>query len=729
MKKIKYLIVFMLMIISISLVTANQEYKDFGGEDNNFFTNTYGGWNLETDVLNVHHHSVSILDTSNKIIPKVAVLDDGNKYIISGAESYLNFYTWDGNTLELKHTFNIESSFIFLSDFTILKENGKTYIIAPYFHDLDYYVYIINIDEEGNLNHSNLKINSFHTNTMFSSHISSSVKCSDRNCFIAYSKVRVIPAIGYVIDYQLTYFNTTSLLKSLAFNIKNYGPEYDSDYILANFTIVYKDNFVYVHTQSNLEIDKISVFNVEDNNFTFNKNIFPLNLKFSLIDVDGNLNNGMEVAVAREISNSSKTWKVDVYDSSLNLIDTFPSVYNINGDVVSQPFQTNCDPLTGYHDIGILAYDLTQNTIQFTCIAPLKSSRQTCIYKKSDINSLDWNLSTLDKLGVTAHSFQAEMDSIMEFTTSKAVFKPEPATFNFLNLCTSSKRIITEWDYMTGENYFVFPIDYFNINRVDMILKNPTSLTYYQQEEGGNRNVNFDSFYINPDFRLGALKTNTSMLIKIKGIDPDGDDYMGRVLMYYGTENESSTGWTELFKSEQEIIFNDIDTSIEMENVTLRIEIKDEFSSSVNFLQFELSILDNGTIEYGDGAYFMKDLIDFPTGEGGTGVTPSEEMAGTEKSENVINVGIKEVEDITNMSSTMIWLIVMLLVGGGILFSGYSRESPKTAFAVIGLAQVGLIIIGSLLGFFSIGILITIIVVSIAILGLLVSRIIFGQTN
>lgn len=265
-----------------------------------------------------------------------------------------------------------------------------------------------------------------------------------------------------------------------------------------------------------------------------------------------------------------------------------------------------------------------------------------------------------------------------------------------------------------------------NVGYEDILITKQNSITLY--DDGfqnthcgdGDYCFNRETLTINPCLPL--FRTDSEIQISAEISDVNHDNVSGQVIIYFGTDNEQSTGWVGEFASGETFAFVTSNMSIPLvanktgSGFILRIMARDsDDPSSVEIIDKVFGVSDTGAILNSCTTIGVS-----PTTTSATNGTSSGGLGSTDvTSDNYIDTQIDYFSGLLGVGKGIIWLVLMCLFIVVVVVSTIQmRWSGTDALAIIGIGEIIMLILGYYLHFIS-GVIITvIIIVSLAILAL-----------
>jgi hypothetical protein len=415
-----------------------------------------------------------------------------------------------------------------------------------------------------------------------------------------------------------------------------------------------------------------------------------------VFDVDGSPSNGLETVVG--YMKSADDFKMKSFYSDGNEIDDYPEIFDGEGLIVSNPVKISAFTDTDQVDFCVLGYEDTLNQLNLVC-----ASEQTGELLKT--TEFDWDKTGYFNISTSygnwergIHTIQTESattegTNLDELLTPYGIFRLDYAGIDDLVLIFENPK----------PNTVITAIDVEKVDKEDLIASSSTNL-WYIDDKYTNTPSNITYYYVNPC--LGSTwKINTSVEVRVEVTDEDSDQVRARAILYDGDSNEIDTGWSSYASSGTTFSFPFIANKTITTSV-LTIKATDSENPLVNnTYSFDFSVGANG-VEFGD----CTTEIDIIVGE--EEEEEVDENAPTE--DNAITSGIDALLGNTGIGGTLIWLLLMAVVGVSIwYYSNLQNNNPYITLGVFGVVEVLLFIAGVKLGYFGIGMIITLVVLGV----------------
>jgi len=262
----------------------------------------------------------------------------------------------------------------------------------------------------------------------------------------------------------------------------------------------------------------------------------------------------------------------------------------------------------------------------------------------------------------------------------------------------------------------LIPADYYDNDASQLIGLSATNIWFWY-DSYQNQQAYITEYTVDPC--LGSTwKVNTTVDVTVTTADNESNPVSARFVLYAGTSDAIDTNWSAYLPAGSTIPLSVI-ANVTKSSASLIIYVKDNVSEEAIYtITNDIAVNVNG-VENGDCTSTVSGLTATGTETGGT----TGGVVDTDLDDNALTNGINEFANMSNLSTLIIWLIVMVAVIMGIISSN-TNNSIKT-FVVV-LATVIMIIIGALLEIIPIGIIILIAIVGLATIGLFIRKFVTG---
>ncbi|KKN07611.1 hypothetical protein LCGC14_1065180 [marine sediment metagenome] len=459
------------------------------------------------------------------------------------------------------------------------------------------------------------------------------------------------------------------------------------------------------------------------------------------------LTTGLETIIGAMVDNNE--FIIIMYDSTGTKIREFPLIQESEGQIVSNLFRAEIfDDSTSEQDFCIFSQQSTDDQLSLTCGSLQDSdgfglgNLQTIEFRGDGLAI--FNVSHgFDEWNIIVHSGEhdasnSESEIITTFGTLEAEINVGVLSSCFLtNNCDLNLLFRTPQPDGT-----VVPVDLdgSDSNNLEDLLVLTDSNLFYLDDAFENQDVNAfcgepgsvdgtcSEFTTNPCLE-SVWKINTSVEITITAKDPESDLVQVSVTLYDGDSNELtltsgniSSGTTAPFSFEA-------NKTISAGTLTLTAVDIIENPDDIKTVTKTFSVGPNG-VEFNDCTTSVT------TGVLGVEAEPEpEDLILTTETGNAIESGFLTVANFTGVSVFIMWLIFMAIVavaifqGNTIFNRERGREDEGHKLGIIIIAEILMLVVGTLLGFIPIGIVITIVVLGLIAVGLFFSRIMTGNNS
>lgn len=238
-----------------------------------------------------------------------------------------------------------------------------------------------------------------------------------------------------------------------------------------------------------------------------------------------------------------------------------------------------------------------------------------------------------------------------------------------------------------------------------------TSEYLYVVDDGFvNEGPGIDAYTVNPCVESPWL-LNGTVRTSVTPLDAENDLVQARSVLYEGRAYEQDSNWSAEYSSGQEIAFFH-EANHTVTEGKLSLYVRDTVNpEKVASITMSFSVTSDG-VEYGECV----------TDESGL-VTPVEEEEEEEEAvpggktesaeDNSINNALNELKGDSGLSSMVLWIIIMAVVAGSIIFYLPGSMTHNHMFALIGIVEVFLLILGAHLGFISTGVIVVLVILAL----------------
>jgi len=749
MNKVKVFTLLTLFFIFSFSVNAYNYY----GSDNTYL----GGSSTFNEDANFTIRSASITDIVG--LPLTADIDNDGVFEIVVLTT-TGFTIYDSQTLikEKSHTFpagDIEGDISAMTLADLDDDDLIDIIISSNIYD-------INIMEWDG---SNLQDNVTFSNVAIDSNTESSyLGCDDdRNlCAVLYAKNdgsnSYLRIIGFnrsqgASSYDGTGLNGTSLYSfagntetACLSNIKQITiADYDGDtfneFIVSWLRVTTSDEYVkadYIHVLENLSItieqratwnlgESIPISAGEDKCITleYYKAISPA-LVVSIDSVDTSKLETLIVAPTSTGEESTFDGQIIIFDDEGAFLDSHPEILQIEYDIVGNIAYGNFfSGQTKDYCAGM--FSTVQNRTKFFC-----GSRYTgnflgldqdtnFVYStgtdhNTEVTFNRWNnvINTIEALGDNSRN-----EILSDLGVTELIDSTETARLLYQNVYQNSMITPVNTQGSSG------------VTTEDLIILDGNNLWYLDDSltnYGCNQGYGcIEQIYFDPD-NTQTWKTNSSVEIRLKITDFEGDHVSGRIVLYANDTNAQDSGWTGNVSSGATLVFTTDENSISLianksgNGFKILLMARDIINpSSVQVLERYFSVNDDYGIVKGDATITEELLI---TGK----EDPSFEDVNINYNDNLIAELMKNTSQKANITVEILVLLLAIIVGASITFGSLNQNYSMGKSMAYGLTSALFVIFGgAIFKLISVAWIIVPIVISIG--ALIIGKIVFGGSD
>ncbi len=426
-----------------------------------------------------------------------------------------------------------------------------------------------------------------------------------------------------------------------------------------------------------------------------------------VFDADGVSSNGQEaIFAANTDADEFKMFSYESVGSTWVFLDDYPEVFQADGTILSNIMLFNSFTDTGKVDFCVLGFEEADQQLDLLC-----ASEQTNEFIETNEFFFDttgrFNVtSTYGSYSILSHSTQhttATIDgnNLDEVLSTYGIFELDYTGVNHLDMIWESPQA----------NIAIISIDAEKVGREDLIGNTNTNLWYF--DDGYTTSgAGIDSYSINPCID-NTWKINTSVENRLTVIDPDGDSVSARSILYFGDSDSTviqDTGWAANSSSGTTFTFSH-KANVTRGTSTLRMMAQDTSNPT------EIEIIDI-TFSVGVNGAVFNDCTTDVTGLS-VNVTPSFSDDILDANNNILTRNLRLVNSEFNFGLTLeiiYWIITLLVIGGSFFYAVDVGASAIQATIVTTMLGVGMVILGTLMGIISLGVILSMFVISIAII-------------
>ncbi len=439
--------------------------------------------------------------------------------------------------------------------------------------------------------------------------------------------------------------------------------------------------------------------------------------------------------------NKIDEFRINYYNSDASFNRKFPRLFNAEGNLISNLFRGTFFPRgQANKDFCAMGYDNDETLLVLLCASPSTTeSPKSNIYRINVTDQFVVNPS-IGTYHVIAHSTNHDqeespcLDDSACFTDLDEVLSPygihkldrgerelnlfgcdvAGGEFGGCNLVEQFSTV----DQLRNESGTYISVDISFDGSEDLIFTTiDTMFVLDSLFRDQPAEIDIPSIRINPCLDQGDIQINTSMSISFSVSDTDPvddklkDPVFAQVGAYVGSANEQ---FSEVKGSKPS------GASFFFPAGTFAL------NKTVGFGVSKIRLLGNDT-----GSGLPPDIVDFDFSVGETGVefgdcvtigvvdvpdvdfNVSDEAAANRG----IIKGLEEASDLFSVSVLIVWLVLMIALAIAIL-TGMSSASGTTKVVGLAIAEIFMLVIGTILGIIPIGILLVIVILGLVVLGL-----------
>lgn len=421
---------------------------------------------------------------------------------------------------------------------------------------------------------------------------------------------------------------------------------------------------------------------------------------------------GKELIVGFNHNPSGNEFKLYLFDSNFNLDDSYPAVFNADGEIIGNPFIANIWD-DNNQDYCILNVDDSSGQSELNVLCA--SKRNSGFFADNN----QFYVSDTYTNFTRSHGFYNSFGMATEYLTNdfNGLDSSEIVTgLGIIYLTDDLIGSIEKWDAVTsldiGEQSSSVLYDIDDNGYLDLLVLTVTNL--YVFEDGYTpTGAYIYSIKTNPPIS-SVIKNNTQLQVSVVAKDLDGDDVCVNITYYenYGYGQNFSTGFIcGSSGTTFQALFN-AEYIVNNANIIVQANSTD-FPDDITETEFYFTVGVNGA-EFGDGTETVYQFNDTEISDDTEFIPES-----TSQNNNSLNKGVSYLQDATGLSNTILWLVIMGFIGFAMF--GASRTNKhihipdKYTFAIIGLVEFILFLIGTLAGYISAVILVSIIVIAVVV--------------
>lgn len=454
---------------------------------------------------------------------------------------------------------------------------------------------------------------------------------------------------------------------------------------------------------------------------------------FSSVNVANYEGNSKEELVIAYMKDSDE-YKMRMYDYQGSLADTFPSILDADGTLMS-----NVVTMKAFNDIDadkgfcVLGDDKPNDRLDLLCASPEHSGwlgvdNEEFFY---DYSGESYEISDeylINNIMIHSGNFLQSGSSVDEILVSYGMFYLDE---NFLGVSNDLEKI---WSNPIGDDGAFLSIDYEKNGNADLMFLTNANL-WYIDDGFVNRYGYIDTSNgfsrITPCLE-SVWKVNTSVGVTFQVTDLDNDNVCGYAVLYNGSVY-NQTSVTQCGATGSVFTFT-FTANVTGNNYILSLVGYDVMNNDTkHIMDYTFNVGVNGA-EFGE--CYTTLVITPPIGSGASPSESSESGTSGETealTNNSITTTVNNVNASLGIGTTLIWLFFMLIVAGGLVIimqnSYMIHTDGKVTVMIISFTEVVLLIVGTILGFINAAIIWTLIILSVIIAGFFLGNKYFGSGN
>lgn len=448
---------------------------------------------------------------------------------------------------------------------------------------------------------------------------------------------------------------------------------------------------------------------------------------------------GLETVIAGEVSSGG--FEMDMYDQNGARLDEWPddiTLNNADGTLISNPFRADALEEDGRRDFCVLGANPAGDEINILCGSVAHSVDclpgwfigewvlgDLCDFTIFDSIEIPFNISGGNRdYHIMAHAAQFEDVDTPGFGVGGDLDEII-TSYGIVKLVYEELDSTNELLFTTGVgDAVVYAIDLMGSGLADLIALSNTNL-FVINDGYENEPATIRSVTTNPCIQ-NVLKQNTTVQVTFEVDDQsttvvdEHDQVSGRIIAYAGEGNEQDSGFTvNSTEGTSFTLWFTANQSTPTSN--LQIVGRDTGNpTELDIITRQFTVASSGS-SFGESSCTESfDLEDEVVPFTNSSMTPNEE--------NVISNFAFNLNELTGIGTTALWLIVMVILAVGVWIFGHrERMDAHLSFGVIVFVEVLMFVLGAIFGFISVGVIIVLSILAITILALLFGRkLLFG---
>jgi hypothetical protein len=412
------------------------------------------------------------------------------------------------------------------------------------------------------------------------------------------------------------------------------------------------------------------------------------------------------------------SFEMQIVNFAGSVVQDCPSVFYADGQIVSNLMRGKTFPDGEGKDLCLLGYDNSQGNYGFLDLAccsaitgdfPSTNEFKSWVHCEDSCNDYPsvfstlgqaWNL-TIDHgyINMLSHMAFEDSSSTSALISSYGTFWPDYSSCNYLGNC----NLISWWKSPQEQLGFI-QVDLYNSGHAQLIGVKPTNIWLFD-DNFVNLMANLSYYYVTPCLDY-IWRVNTTGEVRVRVSDPEKDLVSANVLAYYGTPFVQASGWFSWGVSSETLFVSQFKANHTITGGKIRVLVRDSGTNLSSATDFVFSVANEG-VGYGQCSSEQSIMLN------GSVFKP----LNLNLNNNTISNMARGIGQQLGVNESLIWLFFMLCLGVAVWVTG-ARYQPSMTFAVFGLLEFFMLIIGVMLGFLSVALVVVVAVVSMIILGL-----------
>lgn len=726
-----------MLLLIIPFVFSDTTYSNLGGSQTDYQRGN-GKWNSALDLNSLPLPAVRSLGTQ-EFYPLVEDLDnDGNLEIVIKDGDTIRVY--QNKTLDIVTTYDYGTSgdTSNLIAFDIDGDGRKEVIFYVY---VGKNIHILDFDGTNFSNNGN--VDTLGGALTISNTPEVVIGCKGVNdCAIVHTNS--ITSNTGVKEMRITGFNSTgeASTTSLIVDTVNGGGTLHNNFCLPKFrhlnTVDDAFSFSYAHvsqtggnqagnikqvTRSGTTLttavtieESSSVFAVSGSFNCVTQNIEKYLTSPLVTNIDTGLT-GNEFVFA--VATSTTEFKMYSYKNDGTFIDDYPELTQANGNIMSNVMLFDSFEGTTDSNFCVAGYSVSANELNLVC-GSTQNTPNTREYEYSGINSLFVVNDSYQNYNPLSHAVQYSQVKYIGFNFNELITPYGVFSLDANAGIFDPTKLNLEYLNTKGDGVIV-PSDFSNVGLEDLIFMNNKNI-YLIEDNFENTKGKITKVQLNPCIEKATAKQNTSLNVQVTVEDVEGDNVFTEITVYDNLPNnqtfigENSTSG-KVFSPTfilNETIANGI--------LTIKgFDVKNPLNPDVQTYLFTVA---SQGVNFNDCTdTFTFDLVDIEAG------ITVQDVIGTQNNNNTITATLGQIQQLTGIGGAVIWILGLFLLSFFLFMSAKELEATATTmFSIVALINILGIILGTMLGILSSGIIISLVVLGLIVLGFWFKRMASSDT-